>query len=73
MYQHNLSRGAYRLVFWVRNYYPDGGLLKHGRDGWTKLAMNELCYTQPMLSKIANELVSIGFLKKTVGGFKYAL
>jgi len=68
MYKLNLSRGGYRLLFWISEHYSSGSL-KHGEKGWTTQAKVDLGYTQPMLSMLAKELESHGLLKRTTGGF----
>ena len=68
MYKLNLSRGGYRLLFWISEHYSSGAL-KHGEKGWTTQAKVDLGYTQPMLSMLAKELESHGLLKRTTGGF----
>lgn len=68
MYELNLSRGGYRLLFWVARNNRHG-FLHHGRDGWAVKAKVDLGYTQPMLSMLAKELETHGLLKRSTGGF----
>ena len=69
MYELNLSRGAYRMLFWLQEKHPNIKLLKSGEGGWVKLAMADLNYSQPMVCVIAKELVRAGVFKKTTSGF----
>ena len=70
MYELNLSRGAYRMLFWLQEKHPTVKLLKSGEGGWVKLAMADLHYSQPMICLLANELARAGVFKKSMAGFQ---
>jgi len=71
MYKLNLSRGGYRLLFWLLEH--SSMPLKHGVGGWAVKAKSDLGYTQSMISMLAKELESHGLLKRTTQGFTFTL
>lgn len=70
MYRLNMSKGAYRLWFWIHSRYQVGDTLRSGTKGWTTLAKVELEYSQPMVSVLSKELERNGLIKRTSSGFQ---
>lgn len=70
MYKLNLSRGGYRLLFWITEHYANKPM-KHGVGGWATKARVDLGYTQSMVSMLAKELEGHGLLKRTTQGFTF--
>lgn len=73
MYQLNLSKGSYRLVFWLMDKHGKSGHIKSGIGGWAVKASKDLNYSQPMMSSLAKELVMSGVFIKTTDGYDFSL
>jgi hypothetical protein len=75
IYDRELMKGSYRLLFWLLVKYGNSGYLKARNNGntWSVIAAKELGYSQPMMSNICKDLVRAGIFNKTMGGYRYEI